>query len=33
VFRCQPGDLDVLLVREEDEWEVEEDEHWPLPGA
>lgn len=32
VFRCQPGALAVLLVREEDEWWDEEDDAWPLPG-
>jgi len=33
VFRCEPGDLEVLLVREVDEWEDEEDDAWPLPGG
>jgi hypothetical protein len=34
VFRCEPADLAVLLVREDDAWEEEdEDDVWPLPGA
>lgn len=34
VFRCQPGDLGVLLVREDDDWGDDgEEEVWPLPGG
>lgn len=34
VFRCEPGDLAVLLVREDDEWEADEDvDAWPLSGG
>ena len=35
VFRCEPRDLDVLLVREDDEWELEEgeDDTWPLSAG
>lgn len=32
VFRCQPGHLGVLLVREDDDW-GDDDEVWPLPGG
>lgn len=30
VFRCQPSDIGVLLVREDDDWGDEDDEVWPL---
>lgn len=30
VFGCAPGDLEVLLVREDDEWE---EDAWPPPGG
>jgi hypothetical protein len=33
VFRCQPGDLGVLLVQEDDAWGDEDDDAWPLPGG
>jgi hypothetical protein len=38
VFPCEPGDLAVLLVREDDGWEDdswgdEEEDAWPLPGG
>lgn len=33
VFRCEPGDLEVLHVEEEDGWEDEEDEAWPVAGG
>lgn len=33
VFQCEPGDLGVLLVQEDDPWEDEEDDVWPLPGG
>ena len=34
-FRCEPPDLGVLLVREDDEGADDEDEDdaWPLPGG
>lgn len=32
VFRCEPGDLAVVLVREDDGW-GEDDEVLPLPGG
>ena len=32
-FRCEPDDLEVLLVREAEEWADDEDQAWPLPGA
>jgi hypothetical protein len=32
VFRCEPADVHVLLVQEDDEWEDEEDDGWPLHG-
>ena len=36
-FRCEPDDLAVLLVREDDEWADDEDEDeddaWPLAGG
>lgn len=32
VFPCEPADLHVLLVQEDDEWEDEEDDAWPLHG-
>ena len=32
-FRCEPDDLGVLLVREEEEWAEDEDDAWPLPGG
>ena len=34
-FRCQPDELGVLLVRQDDEWADDEDEDdaWPLPGG
>ena len=32
VFRCEPGDLRVLLVHEVDPWADEEDDDWPLPS-
>lgn len=33
VFRCQPSDLGVLLVQEDDAWGDEDDDVWPLPGG
>ncbi len=33
VFRCEPGELGVLLVREDDEWGDEDDDVWPPPGG
>ncbi len=33
VFHCEPGDLGVLLVREDDDWGDEDDEVWSLPGG
>ncbi len=33
VFRCEPADLGVLLVREDDDWADEDDEVWSLPGG
>ena len=32
VFRCEPSDLTVLLTRQDDEWD-DEDDAWPLPGG
>ena len=32
-FRYEPDDLEVLLVREAEEWAGDEDQAWPLPGA
>ncbi len=32
-FRCEPGDVAVLLAREEDEWEEEDDDLWSLPAG
>lgn len=32
VFRCEPDQLGVLLVQDDDEWAEEEDDIWPLPG-
>ena len=32
-FRCEPHDLGVLLVREDDEGADDEDDAWPLAGG
>ena len=33
VFRCEPGELSVLLVREQEQWGDEADDAWPLSGT
>ncbi len=33
VFQCEPGELAVLLVREEEQWGDEDDDAWPRSGG
>ena len=33
VFRCEPSEISVLLVREEEQWDDEADDAWPLSGG
>ena len=33
VFRCEPGELSVRLVREQEQWGDEADDAWPLSGG